>query len=67
MTTTTKPAREILAFVRKADSRSYPSKGYVFRNIWETGAQDLVFQSLADAELWADARRATYTAPRNVG
>jgi hypothetical protein len=66
MTTTTKPAREILAFVRKADHRSYPSKGYVFRNIWETGAQDLVFQSVADAELWADARDARYTGPKTL-
>lgn len=55
---------ESLSYVRKANARTIPSKGFVFRNIWSSGWQHLVFPTVEAARLWASARNASFTGPR---
>jgi hypothetical protein len=59
----TKSFTESLSYVRKADQRTKPSKGFVYINRWKTGAQHLIFASHEDAEKFAANRNAEFTSP----
>ncbi len=47
---------ETLGYVCKATKQRHNAVGFVYRNRWATGAQDLVFASHQDAEKWANRR-----------
>jgi len=45
---------ETLGYVCKATKTRHNAEGFVYRNRWATGAQDLIFPSHEAAKAWAD-------------
>lgn len=70
MKTSNSTEKESLGYVCKATVQRHGMAGFLYRNIWATGHQGLVFATHEAAKQWAESHHAKgvvciYTGPAN--